>query len=178
MDCFESGKFKLARSIIHDCPALVLPQSFIEKLGNVAQLVVLKGVDDEIASVLLNKLNAPAQDELTEVERLRQEQSAAVMPIIGPLLDAYEGTQKHDLAEISPSLVRHLKAINQAMEGLSPTAAGAVEVAELRQADPVRDHLVATLRYIAGMTKYRTTTSDCVIHDCAVATIAAAGVTP
>jgi hypothetical protein len=60
---------------------------------------------------------APAAQAVdTHLDALRQRQALAVMPLIGPLLDAYEGTQKADLAEMSPSLVRHLKAINQAME--------------------------------------------------------------
>jgi hypothetical protein len=50
--------YKLTRSIIHNCPALVLPQSLIEKLGNCAQIVVLKGADDAIAGTLLAALNA------------------------------------------------------------------------------------------------------------------------
>lgn len=51
-----------------------------------------------------------------EIERLRKEQAAAVMPLIGPLLDAYEGMQKHDLKQLSPSLARHLNAIALAVD--------------------------------------------------------------
>jgi hypothetical protein len=51
------------------------------------------------------------------IESLRQEQERLVMPLIGPLLDAYDGTQKKDLADLSPGLVRLLNAINAAMEG-------------------------------------------------------------
>lgn len=50
--------YKLTRSILHDCPALVLPQSFLQKLGMTAQIVVLKGASQEIAEELLATLNS------------------------------------------------------------------------------------------------------------------------
>lgn len=55
--------------------------------------------------------------DLSEFEKLRSEQAAAVMPLIGPLLDAFEGAQRGDLEDVSTDLVRYLKAINCAMEG-------------------------------------------------------------
>ena len=51
--------FTKTRSIIHDCPAIKLPQTFLQRLGNTAQLVVLKGADDDLAEALIAMLNAP-----------------------------------------------------------------------------------------------------------------------
>lgn len=53
-----TGKFELGRSIIYDCPALILPQSFLQKLGGTTQMVVLKGADDDIAKRIVDALNA------------------------------------------------------------------------------------------------------------------------
>ncbi|SDH05376.1 MULTISPECIES: hypothetical protein [unclassified Duganella] len=63
----------------------------------------------------------------SEIERLRREQTADVMRLIGPLLDAFDGTQKKDLADVAPGLASQLVAINQAMEGRRPSAVGAHE---------------------------------------------------
>jgi hypothetical protein len=71
--------YKLTRSIIHDCPALVLPQSFIEKLGNCAQIVVLKGASQEIADALLAKLNADQPGEPNV-----QDAAKAVFHVLAP----------------------------------------------------------------------------------------------
>jgi hypothetical protein len=54
----RKGGFQLTRSIIHECPALRLPQSFLEKLGNAAQIVVLKGANDKIAKFITDACNA------------------------------------------------------------------------------------------------------------------------
>ena len=50
-----------------------------------------------------------------ERERLRAEQAERVMPLIGPLLDAYEGAPKDELADVSEDLLSYLSQINQAM---------------------------------------------------------------
>lgn len=50
--------FELTRSVIYDCPALRLPQSFIDRLGMVAQIVVLKGASPEIAKFIASACNA------------------------------------------------------------------------------------------------------------------------
>lgn len=65
----QHGSFELVRSIIHKCPALKLPQSFIEKLGNAAQIVPLKGLDDEMAKFIVDACNAslPAPGEAKPV---------------------------------------------------------------------------------------------------------------
>jgi hypothetical protein len=55
-----------------------------------------------------------------ERERMRADQAAAVMPQIGPLLDAWEGISNDVKGAITieaPGLVRHLKSINRSMEG-------------------------------------------------------------
>lgn len=50
-----------------------------------------------------------------EVERLRAAQTAAVMPLIGPLLDAWENADR-EVMDDEPELAKWLKAINTAME--------------------------------------------------------------
>jgi hypothetical protein len=52
------SQFELTKSIIHKCPALKLPQSFAEKLGMTAQIVPLKGCDDEMAKFILDACNS------------------------------------------------------------------------------------------------------------------------
>lgn len=51
----------------------------------------------------------------TERERLRNAQAASVMPMIGPLLDAWEGCSQA-VKEQHPELYRQLRQINHAME--------------------------------------------------------------
>lgn len=63
--------YKLTKSIIHKCPALVLPQSYIQKLGNTAQIIPLKGLTDEAAQMLLADLNAAAPKECASDPLLR-----------------------------------------------------------------------------------------------------------
>lgn len=50
-------QYTLTRSVIHSCPALTLPQSLVDKLGNCPPIIVLIGADDAIAAALLAKLN-------------------------------------------------------------------------------------------------------------------------
>ena len=54
----NTARFELTRSIIHNCPALALPQSFAEQMGGVAQLVVLKGATPEVAQFIADACNA------------------------------------------------------------------------------------------------------------------------
>lgn len=66
--------YLLGRSIIHECPALVLPRSFIQKLGGTAQIIPLRGMSDEAAKQLVRDCNsvAPAaQGDAKDAERLR-----------------------------------------------------------------------------------------------------------
>lgn len=60
-------------------------------------------------------LSAPAPAVGAEREQLRAAQVAAVMPLIGPLLDAWEQADREVMDE-EPELVKWLKAINTAME--------------------------------------------------------------
>lgn len=53
-----SRGYSLGRSIIHECPALVLPQSFLQKLGAAAQIIPLKGMSAEAAQQLVNDCNS------------------------------------------------------------------------------------------------------------------------
>jgi hypothetical protein len=50
--------YELTRSIIYKCPALKLPQTFVEKLGMTAQIVPLVGLTDEQAQAIVDRLNA------------------------------------------------------------------------------------------------------------------------
>lgn len=52
--------FELTRSIIYKCPAIKLPQSFMQKLGMMAQIIPLRGVDEALAQSLVDQLNAGA----------------------------------------------------------------------------------------------------------------------
>lgn len=66
---------------------------------------------------------------LAEREALRAGQSAAVMPLIGPLLDAWDGMSNDARAEVldeAPDLAKYLSRIGHAMEAApSPTPAPA-----------------------------------------------------
>lgn len=57
--------YQLTRSIIHNCPALVLPNEFLRKFANMAQIVPMKCSQD-VAEEIVAKLNAaqsaPAQE--------------------------------------------------------------------------------------------------------------------
>jgi len=57
--------------------------------------------------------------ESEEVQDLREEQTKRVMPLIGGLLDAWDGLSndfKETMIEEAPSLVAYLDDINRAME--------------------------------------------------------------
>lgn len=57
---------------------------------------------------------------MSETDRLRREQSEAVMPLIGPLLDQWEGMSndaKSSLRWENPTLCGYLDKIDAAMEG-------------------------------------------------------------
>ena len=54
-----------------------------------------------------------------ERDQLRCAQADAVMPLIGPLLDAWENADREVISQ-EPELSRQLKAINNAMEGAQP----------------------------------------------------------
>lgn len=69
-----------------------------------------------IVRAVLDAAGAPQP----EVERLRAEQAASVMPQIGPLLDAWDGMDndtKAGLKEDAPDLANALAAISRAMDG-------------------------------------------------------------
>jgi hypothetical protein len=54
----STERYELTRSIIHKCPALKLPQTFLQKLGMTAQIVPLLGLTDEQAQAIVDRLNA------------------------------------------------------------------------------------------------------------------------
>lgn len=60
-------------------------------------------------------------DYMKEAERLRAAQSDAVMPLIGPLLDAWEGCSSTCREEF-PEMDKWLRRINRAMEDAEPAA--------------------------------------------------------
>lgn len=73
--------FEVTNSIIYKCPALRLPQSFIQQLGMTAQIVVLKGATPEIAEFI-----AAACNEATESAARHQEPPQPVerKPMVDP----------------------------------------------------------------------------------------------
>ena len=73
--------FTKTRSIIHDCPAIKLPQTFLQRLGNTAQLVVLKGADDDLADALIAMLNAPPAAPAPAPAPVNQELLAALQGV-------------------------------------------------------------------------------------------------
>ena len=95
-----------------------------------------------------SEIVAPA---LSERDILRAEQSANVMPLIGPLLDAWDGLNndtKGVLREEGPDLTKYLASINHAMEAAAPNqtpapaAQGLSDAANMfwNDADPERGH--------------------------------------
>lgn len=90
-------------------------------MNNIWKLAQECGFDDyELLPMLENfasKLTTsqPAQ---AEREQLRSAQAGAVMPLIGPLLDAWENADREVMSQ-EPELSKQLKAINNAMEGAS-----------------------------------------------------------
>lgn len=51
-------RFELVRSIIHQCPALKMPQTFLQQMGMTAQIVPLKGLTQEQGQAIADRLNA------------------------------------------------------------------------------------------------------------------------
>lgn len=51
-------QFELVRSIIHQCFALKMPQTFMQQLGMTAQIVPLKGLTLLQAQAIVDRLNA------------------------------------------------------------------------------------------------------------------------
>lgn len=87
----------------------------------------------------------------SEVERLRAEQAAGVMPQIGPLLDAWDGMDndtKAVLREEAPDLARALIAIGRAMDG-APGVAPTGEARPLWDANNPRDGYVTDAEWAA-----------------------------
>ena len=75
----------------------------------------------ESLNATLIQTQQPATPESVKAERdqLRCAQAEAVMPLIGPLLDAWENADREVISQ-EPELSRQLKAINNAMEGAQP----------------------------------------------------------
>ena len=73
------------------------------------------------AAIQQAEAQQPATPEPVQAERdqLRCAQADAVMPLIGPLLDAWENADREVISQ-EPELSRQLKAINNAMEGAQP----------------------------------------------------------
>lgn len=89
-----------------------LPIRGVRVEGETVIVTVMGGNDAArfVCGALVDGMSKP-----DERDRLRAAQDAAVMPMIGPLLDAYEGA-KGQLCEEFDGLAKHLSAINRAME--------------------------------------------------------------
>jgi hypothetical protein len=61
-DRMAAEKFELVRSIIHQCFALRMPQTFLQQLGMTAQIVPLKGLTLRQAEAIVDRLNAAPAD--------------------------------------------------------------------------------------------------------------------
>jgi hypothetical protein len=57
--------WKVTRSIIKECPALIVPQTLLQKLGSTAQIIPLPGFTEQAANEMANALNStpPQQQE-------------------------------------------------------------------------------------------------------------------
>jgi hypothetical protein len=57
--------WKVTRSIIKECPALIVPQTLLQKLGGTAQIIPLPGFTEQAANEMANALNftPPQQQE-------------------------------------------------------------------------------------------------------------------
>lgn len=56
---------------------------------------------------------------MKEIDKLRAKQTRRVMPLIGPLLDAWEGTHndlKGEIEELEPALFEQLQNLAKAVE--------------------------------------------------------------
>lgn len=54
-----SNDYELGKSIIHECPALKMPQTLTEKVGATRRIIALKGATDEDARLILAALVSP-----------------------------------------------------------------------------------------------------------------------
>jgi hypothetical protein len=119
-----------------------------------------------------NKNTQPlVSEQADERARLRAEQAAAVMPLIGPMLDAFDGMPgdfRSDLTEEAPGLYRHIKAISAAMtadstedhaltQQASSEAPASEQVAELLPVDTLAWALIATTGNIIIWSRNRST---------------------
>jgi hypothetical protein len=115
-------EFSLTRSIIHECPALRLPQSFVEKLGNVAQVVALKGCDAETAQFIVNACNAArtsfiASDIATALHYPEHWDTAVyptVLDALGEVIAHFQCTsEEHNASQPSAQQVRREPDLNE-----------------------------------------------------------------
>lgn len=77
---------------------------------------ILMDAFNEVQALKQQATTEPVQ---AERDQLRSAQADAVMPLIGPLLDAWENADREVMSQ-EPELSRQLKAINNAMEGAQP----------------------------------------------------------
>lgn len=53
-----SSRYEIGKSIIYNCPALLMPQSFVEQVGGARQIVPLRGLTDEQSKFIADACNA------------------------------------------------------------------------------------------------------------------------
>lgn len=107
---------------VHDAQEQIHIGTRLRRVAKAAGVTVDYGDDAfyyacafSILGDIARTLEKPAAGAQGERERLRAEQAERVMPLIGPLLDAYEGAPKDELAGLSEGLLSCLSQINQAM---------------------------------------------------------------
>lgn len=90
-----TGGVTLTRSIIYNCPALKLPQTFLQQLGATAQIVALKGADEAIAQSICDALNAAAPSAPKQAEQPAVAQPVYLV-VTGETHEGQETYTRHD----------------------------------------------------------------------------------
>ena len=145
--CAEAGGVKLAATPApapEADPCLVLWKAMNQagKVGNrTDDKLIVKFLRD--AGYCIAATPAPAPD--AERQALRYAQAEAVMPLIGPLLDAWENVTFSALGD-APELAKCLSEINKAMEGAE--APPAPEADELATAHEARRYAQSEVAYL------------------------------
>ncbi len=99
--------FTLTRSILYKCPALKLPQEWWQKLGDMSQIVPLRGVTDEMAAEIVRRLNAATTPAPAVTPQVVQQ------PLTGDQLDAL---RQQDNGALNFVTLRQFRVVARAVE--------------------------------------------------------------
>lgn len=134
--------FELTRSIIHGCPALRLPQSFVDRLGMTAQIVALKGATPEIAQYVVDACNRAVASDVADPLRTVTGDGAGELPEL-PAPIHYEHREPRERYTADQMRAYARAAVAQALKGQAakPGAAALTDERLLRQAmDALENH--------------------------------------